>query len=263
MGGALRGALSGAGRGALLGGAVGALGGAAAGPRAQQLSRALSGRKDIAGSLSRFGERQVHSLTGALPEGMTHAEGLRSIGASTADRFNKAVTDHVQQGVTQQAAHAEKLKKLQDMAEKATPHAQAAEDMGLTSVPGFFKAMATRPVEAITTSVKHQWHGSGNMGRALTFGIPAAQVGHAALATPTDGESRKKKVTRAVVGSLPFLAAPSMGLAGSMALSAGANALMKKRTPLPQQPPPDDYASANVPREFSDRATGAIGGGLV
>lgn len=68
------GAGSGAFKGGLVGGALGAAGGAAAGHLNPQLGSALAKQENAVGKVSRFGQRQLHGLTGWTPEG-----GLRSI----------------------------------------------------------------------------------------------------------------------------------------------------------------------------------------
>ncbi len=271
VGGALRGALGGAGRGAAVGGLAGGAAGALGGGTSQRLTRELSGGEGRIGRLSRFGERQVHSLTGALPAGMTPAQGRAAIGANPSAALKKELLEartaggaarQVRPGVFKDGPpiievdpkHAKTVSRL----EKAVAHAEKTEELGATSVPGLFKALAKHPTDTIRSAVGQQWHGSGRVGKAMAFGLPTAMVGAQAARSSKPGEeSRGKRMARAAVDSVPFMAAPAMGILGSSALGMGASKLMGKK-PHPQVGPlPEDApSSGNVERVLSPGAQG-------
>ena len=265
----LAGALGGAVRGAAIGGgaglAAGGLAGAAGGARAQKLVRGLSGREDVVGKVSRLGERQAHSVTGALPAGMGRREGLRSMGAGVTD-LEKRVTD-VGKRLAAKPGDAKLLKQQKSLG-KALEHGRKAEDLGMTSVPGMFKAMATKPGEALKAGLGQQWHGSPSVaGKAMTFGLPAAFVGSEAARKSKPGEdSRFTRTLKTTAETVPYMLGP-MGILGATGLSMGGGAAARQAGRLvskpkrlgtnPSAPVPEDASvSGNVERIYSPGAQG-------
>lgn len=257
-------------RGAAVGGALGAAGGAGATALGKgDAVQALAGReKGQVGSFARFGQRQVHSLTGATPEGFLNQEGVKKMRAG-AWGSKKAVTSAEEAlGKAKDPAGRLKAQGNLDMANKANTHAQAAEDMGLTSLPGYAKAMYTHSVgNALSTGVKEQWHSGGVGTKALIFGLPAAAAAKEAV-TPTEPGGRGR-LGRAA-GHIPELAfsAGPLPMTGAMALSGGLNKVFGAKKPaghLVQAPANMDPAGGNEvasSREASDRYINSSGGGV-
>lgn len=200
----LLGSLGGAAKGALLGAGVGTLGlgGAAAALRRYRVG-ALPAMGGPIGAISRFGQRQVHGLTGWKPSG-----GLQSIrgGAWAAE---------------------EALKKAPHSG-PAFAHARAAraaEKAGLTSLPGYAKGLATKPLQTLRTGTTEQWHAMGPFGRALIYGYPAVAGGGALLRKGEPGEGgRLERAGRHLgaaaygLGPLPIL--PQLALAEGLSVGA-------------------------------------------
>jgi len=208
--GSVGGALSGALKGGMIGAGAGTLAGAAGGTRAAELASSLAKKKGAVGGLSRFGQRQMHSVTGyASPEQ------LRAIGGGSAQaqkRLAAATTD-----------------KSRALARKGLDYAQKSEEMGLTSVPGFVKGLAGRAkykgksvssLEALKTGLGEQWHGSGMGGKAMMAAFPAS--GLVGAATGPKETEEGGRITRGLKGVASGLAyATPMGMAGQTLLAGG------------------------------------------
>lgn len=178
-------------------------------------------------ALARFGQRQVHGLTGA-----TNANGLHGLGMDSDERAS-ALT--ALKGATPEASRWEQFRKhtpemvaarhagdISD-AQKSLSAARKAEAMGLTSIPGIAKSLATNGVgETFRGAIGHQLHGAGNAQKALM----AAGVGGSvySAAKPVEGETGGQHAARAgkgllsagaglLTGGLPIL--PGM-VAGSL-----------------------------------------------
>lgn len=268
----LAGALKGTVRGAAIGGgaglAAGGLAGAAGGARAQKLVRELGAGEGRLGSISRFGERQIHSVTGATPAGMAKGEGLRAMGASPVAKIEERI------GKLQKKPMDAKAAKEMASLEKAKGHAQKLEELGMTNVPGVFKSMATKPGQALKAGLGHEWHSSTGLGgKALAFGVPLAYVGSEVARGSKPGEdSRTTRGLRAAGESAAYMMGP-IGLLGATGLSRvgaaagqGAGRLLTKKQPLGTSPPPpvpeDASASGNVERVYSPAAQGRPPEGL-
>lgn len=160
LGGSLHGAWNGARAGALVGG----IGGAAAPGLAKRLSQVGS----LSGA-SRFGQRQIHSLTG-----VGDAAYVRSIGGGAADAHERLVSATGALRKAPDAAARAKAMGGVNNARRSFKASEKSEAMGLTSIPGYAKALMKNPREAIATGVKDQWHSMGAGGKAMIFGLPAA-----------------------------------------------------------------------------------------
>lgn len=209
----LGGAVTGGGKGALIGAGTGAVAGAAhhvANPvAAEKLRSSLTNHS----SFARFGQRQAHGLTGYTPEGglaairhgaaprleaVTHAKGqvaradagedVRSMGQKILGRDSKTVA-----------------KNQLESAEASHAAAQKAEDMGLTSIPGYVRSLKNNGVgNTLKASLKDQWAGSSLGMKGLMVGLPAAELGHAAFQDPNTlnerGRTRGQAVGEAAAG---------------------------------------------------------------
>lgn len=152
-------------------------------------------------SLSNFGQRQLHSLTGWTPSG-----GLQSIGGSPVADVQKQLSNATKPGVRARL-------------QKALPHAQEAERMGLTSIPGYAKSLVTNPGKTLSTGFKHQWHSSGPLGKAMAVGFPAVSVGASALEKETEDGPGKGENVGAALGNLAYMT--PIPFVGQTALSVG------------------------------------------
>lgn len=280
--GGLGGLLMGATKGAVTGAALGTLGGGAAGAAklTPGLARTLAATKGPVGAVSRFGQRQAHGVTGWTPKG-----GLGSIrgGAWEAtkgkERAAKALSDiQARRGAaaklkpTARARAEQKAQKALGKARGAEESSLAAESMGLTSLPGYVRAIGREgPVKAIGTGMKQQWRSQGTLGRAVTFGLPAATIaGEAAKSTEPGGPGRLQRMGEAAgtlaygMGPLPIagtlLAAPAIGTALGSAGKVGdilGKKVRKKQPPAPAQTVLEPgNVSQSSEKEYSDRAMG-------
>jgi hypothetical protein len=209
IGGALSGALSGAGKGALLGTAAGGALGAARPAYAAALSHHLPG--------SDFGQRQVHALTG-----FGDAKYVRSIGSGAADAEERLHAATRARSTALAGGHPELYQKAREEfegAQKGFHAAEKAESMGLTSLPGYARALFQDPKAALKTGLGEQWHSMGPKGKAALFGMPAAfatnELAHGG--TDEEGRGRFERTGRSVGQGLAFGAGP-IPIAGQFAL---------------------------------------------
>jgi len=234
LGGGLGGAVSGAAGGALLGGAVGGASG---------LGKNLTARTGAIGAASRFGQRQIHALTGVL----NPAE-LESIGggAATARSAYKALEDKAfQHATTPGGAFSDYAGKLQK-AQRGLDASVRAQDMGLTSIPGYLRSMKEHGLApTLGASIKDQWHSMTPGNAALMVGLPAALAAGTLIKKehptgPGKGEELGRNIG-GLVGGIAGGAMPIVGNAvvGSLASSAGGQIgkgidwMRGRRKPLP------------------------------
>lgn len=207
VGGGLGGAIRGAGKGALIGAGSGAVLGAAAPTKLLSATKSLSKMDNSLGSLSNFGQRQLHSVTGWKPGG-AHAS-VEGIGAGAAPA-RAELAKLTGKGTPAQVAQAT----------KALGAAEHAQKMGLTSIPGVGRSVRDNGLlPTLGAGMKSQWDASGTKGKALMVGLPALSAVQAARAPEGEGApGRGERVGRVLGGTLGGLAAP-LSLTGSLALS--------------------------------------------
>lgn len=271
LGGAFRGALRGSLRGAALGGVLGAGGGAvlgaAAPTRVIKATRGLAKDPSSVGGLSRFGQRQVHSLTGWRPGGATSSIESIGAGAHNARKGVQQVTEALAKSPELEAvvrAHAQGPaavetarqalrqgpgSKLTD-AYKALHAAETTQRMGLTSVPGYVKSVGKNGLlPTVATGVKEQWQAAGPKGKALMLALPAMSMA-GTLKAPENvtGRGKGETIGRLAGNTLGSLAAP-MSLSGGLllgsafehaggALGKGVDKLRGRRPATQQDPVP-------------------------
>lgn len=186
---------SGAGR-AIAGGAVGAAGGAAA-DSDNRLRGALMG-----GLLGAGGGYAAPLVTRA---GRKQAlEGLKFRGAKLKHEITgrgRAPVKGAKTGQGYDPVKAQEIRKL--------------EALGLTSVPGAIKGMATKPLQTL----KGAWKHSGGLGKAMAVGDVAMGVPHVLDASTQAGTGEKALGT--LGSSAGYLLGGRMGMLGSMALGSG------------------------------------------
>lgn len=284
LGGSLGHALAGAGRGALVGGAIGAGTGGAVGainPAAGNRFRAALSKMPGAD----FGQRQVHTFTGWKPEG-----GLAAIGHGAAPRLG-AVRQAEQELFAARGGQGKRS--LVDRvtgrsavrgAEKRVENARAAydagrkaEEMGLTSLPGYAKALRDRPVgEVLRTAVNDQWKGMSPAMKGLTVGLPALELA-GALGSSNEpdeqGRSKGERIGRSLAQTAGgFLLSPltmtGQMVAGTALSRAGGSAgrLVARRPAGRVVAPPgapdltaDSGQAVAGERHITERASGSPG----
>ena len=223
----------GAARGGLIGGALGGIGGASfsavSKQRAESLRKALTERS----SLARFGQRQVHGLSGAVPEGglgqlrMDAADRLKELeklkgskDLGKGNRLDKALGRTEEQVATKRIGRAE----------KAHQAAQEAQDAGMTSIPGVVKSVKERGLlPTLGSGVKTQVYGADPLQKALFvsgLGMTANNV-----ARRQEGETGGHHAMRvaggvgsvglnALTGGLPAVTQMALGTATDQAASS-------------------------------------------
>lgn len=229
IGAGLGGAPMGAARGAALGGVLGGVGGAGfsavSRQRAESLRKVLTERS----ALARFGQRQVHGVTGAVPKGglgqlrMDASDRLRDLDRLKGSKdVGKAGRVDKLLGRTEQEVATRRIGR----AEKAHRAAQEAEDAGMTSIPGLTKSVKERGlIPTIGTGLKTQLSGADPLQKALFIGgagMTAAQV-----APRQEGETGAHHALRAAggIGHIGLNAVTGgLPIATQMALDGGANA---------------------------------------
>ena len=260
LGHGVTGALPGAAAGAVLGAAGGA--GLAAGGKGRLLQAAADQQHGPLGVAARFGQRQVHALTGATPKGFLNPEGVRQMRGGAWGAENHI--GKVESSALRQKAMAELELKH---ARNASQHAQTAETMGLTSLPGYARAMKEHGVgKTLLTGAKEQWHGTGAVGKALGFGVPAAAAAKE-LATPTqDGDQGRLRRAASHAEELAFSVGP-LPIAGSMVLAGGLHKALGRKKPKSEvhasaQLDPAGGVAVPSEREASERYIGSNGGSV-
>lgn len=296
----LHGALGG-GKGALLGGAaggaVGGLAGLAGGGQARELAGKLRGRKGMLGGLARAGEREAHGLTGALPQvdaaGKafgSKTEALRAMNLGAAPALKREAEAAKALTGSWKGVDPKVIAKRHKELTSARAHVAASkqmEELGATNVPGYLKALATRPLDTLSAGARQQWHGAGTglggtASRALTWGFPAAGAISAMRGPEEDaqGRGRGERVGRALGGATyGLMGMPLMGLSAMTGLATRAGGVLgrgvapgqekvgaaypfKKKLLLGLVPPPGpepeeaDVYSPAVEHEQSDSAAG-------
>lgn len=262
--------------GAVRGGALGALGGGvlglAGGQKATDLASKLTGNEGILGSVSRFGQRQIHGLTGALPQGhASKAEALKAMGMGSSGAAGRAAETAKGLEKAWQGESSEELlraAKEHHSAQRALKSAKDVEEMGLTNLPGYLKSLSKKPLDTLKAGLGEQWHSSGLGGKALMVGLPAMSIA-GAVAGPK--EHRGENTGKALATNLALGAAP-LPLLGSSILASGAERLggyggkmidkLRSRQP-PPPPPADEGPRIAVERNVSNSYLGKAPEGVL
>lgn len=260
-------------RGAALGAGVGGLAGGAAGfarPAATtRATQALTGRNDLVGSAARFGQRQVHGFTGWRPGSTPHSlEAIRGGAYPARKGYERALLSEDPKQIAR--------------ASKAFHSAEAAQEMGATSLPGLARAVTKDPVQALKTTARAQWDSSGPVEKALMVGFPAASVAAGVLGpeggTDSAGQPVAGKGEKAMkaVGSLGYLAPLPIGASmafGTVAerVGGGFGKLIDRvrRPGVPKEPSPpsagnpnDSGQAAPAERVYGSGVTGQLEGAV-
>ena len=271
LGGVERG-VSGATRGAMLGAAAGGVGGGMLSSKFKEAPAMLAAAPGPVGAGARFGQRQLHGLTGWTPKG-----GLRSIrggGYEAAKNVEKAQGRLRGAQAAGEAPAVARAEKELASGKKALQASGRAEFEGLTSLPGYAKALARDPVRALKTGFGEQWHSMPPAMRALVYGSSGLAAAQAA-ATPSEpgGPGRVERTARAVGSALPFMAGPlptaatllATPVAGALAGRAGraVDRTFGRHRPAAPEPESDRGMSAPTEYVYSDRAMGLMPEGMI
>lgn len=241
----LGGATRGAAIGTLAGGAAGAVAGGLRPQITKSVTKGLASKDNMAGSFSRFGQRQVHSVTGWTPGGT--AKSIESIGAGAAGP--RKVLENVRT-----SWDPKELVRAQSTL-KAT---EKAQEMGLTSLPGIAKSIGREGLLPTAKAGLHAgWAGASPRMKALMVGLPAMQAVQTLRAPGGEdgrGMGKGERIGRLAGGTLGTMAAP-LSLAGGLALSSalehGGGALGRGVDRLRRGKQPKQLEPSQVQREPS------------
>lgn len=273
LGGSLGGALRGGAKGALIGSGTGAVAGLATPTKVLGATKTLATKDNQLGSFSRFGQRQVHSLTGWKPGG-SHSS-VERIGAGAAGPRKELADTVARKGSPKEIARAT----------QALGATEKAQKMGLTSLPGIVRSVGKEGLVPTAKAGLHaSWAGSTPKMKALMVGLPAAQAA-STLAAPKEpgkaGPGKVEQIGRLAGGALGSVAAP-ISLAGGLVLSTaleraggaagkGVDKLRGRGQPVlptqvphePARPPasePGDTGQVAAERVFGTGYSGGSGG---
>ncbi len=186
--------------GALVGGGIGAGLGAGAGALSPGLGARLAHMPGI-GAPVRLAQRQVHGFTEWEPHG-----GIESIGGGAFDAH----------------ARVRSAGKAVEEARHHAHHAQEAQDAGMTSIPGYLKALRKDWKGTLGKGFKEQWSQGGVGHKALTVGLPAIEAGQAALSEEDpNGPGKGERIGRGLASGAGGLVTGSLPFTGQMAVGAG------------------------------------------
>lgn len=252
------GTLHGAGTGALLGAGAGAV----AGGMAPHLVSGLPAQAGVTGAFGRFGQRQVHGVTGWLPtKGVPSSlESIRG-GAYAARKAQGEAGKALE--TARLGTDAGAIAKAERAHTKATASFNAsdtAQTMGLTNVPGYAKKLFSHPLQTARASAAEQWHSGGIGSKALLVGFPAVStIGAIRAHEQPTGKGKGENIGRelgSTVGGV--LTSPLPLVTGGAVQSAFARAggtvgrgvdRLRGRRPGQLAPAPENVAGQHVPTE--------------
>lgn len=237
LGGARKGAIAGGTAGLALGGA----GGAIAPGQMNAVRQAATTAGAGVGAAARFGQRQVHAVSGWRPG--ADPSSIRSIGAG-AHNAQEALGGAVQKANDLHAAGAggaklESAVKNVGAAQKGYGAAVRSEHMGfnnasgraisqgeqggLSNVPGYVKSMKENGVlPTMSAGFKEQWHGMSPAWKAVMIGAPLAETVHAARTPDQEGGPGKgERVARGLAGAIAGSTMGAIPMATGSVLQGG------------------------------------------
>jgi len=225
---------------------------------APKLVGGITAQSNPLGASARFGQRQLHGVTGWLPK-KGDPKSLESIrgGAYGARKSLQEAREGVRDA-TDSAARAKATEKV-TRARTAFKAVEKSQGMGLTSIPGYARSMAKAPWETVRSSAAEQWHSGGIGAKALLVGFPAVStVGAIRRQEQPTGPGKGENIGRefgstvggVLGGPLPFVTggavSTALGGAGGL-IGKGVDRLRGRR---PQQAPaPENVSGQHVPTE--------------
>jgi len=205
----------GAAKGGLLGAAAGGLAGGAA---SKVLSPDwLTQKGGILGAGARFGQRQVHSLTGMLSP--AELEGVRG-GAYGARKAYGDASKKLEETWLKDPTKATGAISQAARAKKGLDAAENVQSMGLTSIPGYLNAVKEHgAAKVLGAGIKDQVRNMHPGMAAVALGMPAVGVLHAAASKEnTQGAGKGESVGRNVGNAIGGVAGAAMPVVGSAVL---------------------------------------------
>ncbi len=207
LGGAVGGASSGALGGALIGGGAGAALHTLRPQAADAARKALSAPGSRLGALGRFGQRQMHGLTGWTPPEGLSSDAIRGGSWATGKALASAPKDAKNYG---------KLVETHALQKEV-------ESKGLTNLPGVVGALAgSGRGDAAKLLAKHTWKNADPMMKAQLALAPVGAV--AAMAGPEEagGPGKGERVGSSIGNTVGSLASSALPFgAGQLAMGAG------------------------------------------
>jgi hypothetical protein len=194
--------------GAAAGGAAGALSGKALNPSW------LTDKGGIIGAGARFGQRQVHSLTGVLSP--AELEGVRG-GAFGARQGHEAAQKALHEAWIKDPSSVKPAVEKAVKAKKGLEAAENVQQMGLTSIPGYLSALKEHGAgKVLGASLKDQVRNMHPGMAAVALGMPAIGMLRSATAKeePT-GAGKGEQLGRHVGAALGGVAGSAMPVVGS------------------------------------------------
>jgi len=245
-----KGAVVGAGVGALGGKLLGAGAGAIAPEMAEKARVALTNTKGV-NTFANFGQRQIHGLTGATPK-----EGLGSIGMGAAPRLkgwndaeraaasaDKSIGKSFEEAKIEPPSgfmgfnkkspkdlidqlHVDKLRAQAADQGKSYMAGHAAEEAGLTSLPGVIRGLSTpgQRLDTLKKTLGDQWHGTSPAMKALTIGMPIADLAINASSEDDGTGSRARHIGSSLAGAVGGTLLSPLPMGSQMLLGTGLNA---------------------------------------
>lgn len=111
--------------------------------------------------------------------------------------------------------------------QRAVAAGTKAEEMGLTSIPGYVQSLVRNPWETISTAAKQRWNEQGLAGKGLLLGLPLA-MGVSDVMRDDPERSRASRALNAAGNIASGFAFAPMNMVGDMAMSLGTAALADK-----------------------------------
>lgn len=217
-------------QGATAGAVLGGAGGLAAGGRLGA-SQFMQSKNPLA-MVGRFGERQVHSLTGATRGGVKrlaedgsvnprYIEAVKAMKGDSADIANRvlAAKKNVDKAVTQ-GKGVDAAKRGLERAQAAMKTSDEAIEKGMTSLPGVVNAVRKEGLKPLWThGIKPQMTQHGVTGAAMTVAPVAMAAPELLQESDEEGRGRAERFLGSVGEAGAYTATPFVPVAGSTVLS--------------------------------------------
>jgi len=171
---------------------------AAFGEELEKLSSTWYG--NVARAVGRFGQRQLHSLSGWTPKGFHNVHAIEAMGAGAAPARK------ILAGTARGPAR--------DRALATLAANEKAQEMGMTSLPGVLRSLVKNPKETARAGWNQQMKGTTHLEKALTVGLPGAMLVSDAM-SPDDG-SKGERIGAGVANTAVGMLTGGMPLAGGM-----------------------------------------------
>lgn len=277
----------------MVGAATGLVGGGAIGhlstDKGEGLRKALTNAPGPAGSFARFGQRQVHGVTGWTPGGgvqeirhgawakaqaLKHSE--QALANAKTSPASPGFVDKVLGRTPEQVAQrgVASATKANAAAIKAHAAAQDAERMGLTSLPGYAKAIRDKGVLGVAPVVaRDAWHGGDPLTKTLLAGS-ALGVAREAVRKEDPAHPERSKTERVVRATGQLAGAGAMTplpmylqgklMSAGMAAGSTVDRLRGKGSVMARQAPDltaDSGQAVPGERIVSERMAGSMGEG--